>query len=305
MHLYLYFILLQCITLLVIQLVSMHHTQIQNKSKMTPRTNSNARGKRPDRSGPTGPRKPTSRPQLTPEEVLRRSKLSKAEKQAEAKAAWERKKAERESSWCDQPPRDYRPRSSGPSHSSTGSRFFEDEDQEEEEVKPNTGSADRFFKTDSTSKSTDKKGKNANKANRNAEEKRWKREQKFRERLDESRRKATALLALLSEGSRQQYQQWDEDCATFFSNRHANSEQFPIPTGFGSCREKVCVKGDKLGFCQHQLRELFIGSGEYKMVWLKRERLRWHPDKFPNRDEVRVLAQEMFQVIQALIDGGG
>lgn len=64
------------------------------------------------------------------------------------------------------------------------------------------------------------------------------------------------------------------------------------------------MKGDKLGFCQHQLRELFMGSGEYEMVWLKRERLRWHPDKFPGGGEVQALAQEMFQVIQALIDEG-
>jgi len=46
-----------------------------------------------------------------------------------------------------------------------------------------------------------------------------------------------------------------------------------------------------------------VAGDKYSVAWLKRERLRWHPDRFSNRVESRLLAQEMFQLIQRLIDG--
>jgi hypothetical protein len=45
-----------------------------------------------------------------------------------------------------------------------------------------------------------------------------------------------------------------------------------------------------------------MGSGVYDDKWLKKERLRWHPDKFPGREEVNAMAQEIFQMLQKLID---
>jgi hypothetical protein len=36
---------------------------------------------------------------------------------------------------------------------------------------------------------------------------------------------------------------------------------------------------------------------------LKKERLRWHPDKFSGAGQNQAKAQEMFQLIQRLIDG--
>lgn len=62
------------------------------------------------------------------------------------------------------------------------------------------------------------------------------------------------------------------------------------------------MMGEKLGICNHQLSKLLMGSGEYELGWLKKERLRWHPDKFPGRGPVQGLAKEMFQLPQKLID---
>jgi hypothetical protein len=47
-----------------------------------------------------------------------------------------------------------------------------------------------------------------------------------------------------------------------------------------------------------------MGSGVYDIAWLKKERVRWHPDKFPGQEAVGALAQEMFQMLQMLIDSG-
>lgn len=62
------------------------------------------------------------------------------------------------------------------------------------------------------------------------------------------------------------------------------------------------MKGERLGFCNHQLKEFLMGSGVYDTARLKKEKVRWHPDKFPGRDAVGALAQELFQMLQMLID---
>lgn len=101
------------------------------------------------------------------------------------------------------------------------------------------------------------------------------------------------------------YAQWVAHCDAFFDNFHAKLADFPIPTNLRDCkrRDDNCVMGEKLGICHHQLSELLMGSGEYELGWLKKERLRWHPDEFPGRGPVQDLAKEMFQLVQKLIDG--
>jgi hypothetical protein len=47
------------------------------------------------------------------------------------------------------------------------------------------------------------------------------------------------------------------------------------------------------------------GSGSYSDRFLKRERLHWHPVHFSGRVQHQELAQEMFVLIQRLVDGDG
>jgi hypothetical protein len=143
-----------------------------------------------------------------------------------------------------------------------------------------------------------KKKQQQDEARKNQEKKRAKREKKIRDVEDMKQKRKRDLPAF-----KPRYEQWVEDCAAFFSNPDADAEQFPMPAGIRSCQERVCVKGEKLGFCHHQLRVLLKGSDQYEIAWLKKERLRWHPDKFTGRGEVQELTQEMFQMMQRLIDG--
>jgi hypothetical protein len=46
-----------------------------------------------------------------------------------------------------------------------------------------------------------------------------------------------------------------------------------------------------------------LGSGCYSRDWLKKERLKWHPDKFHGMEETQDMAAEMFLLIHRLIDG--
>jgi hypothetical protein len=103
-----------------------------------------------------------------------------------------------------------------------------------------------------------------------------------------------------SRASKPAYRFWAKACETYFNNRSA---PFPRPPVY-TCYKNHCVKGEKLGRCHHCIEQLLRGSGEYSEQYLKTERLRWHPDKFSSRQEHLSEAQEMFQMIQRLIDGG-
>jgi len=92
-----------------------------------------------------------------------------------------------------------------------------------------------------------------------------------------------------------------------FSDDETGKVPFPIPKlGTQACKRDGCVMGEKLGVCHHDVeRVLMEGNGVYDVVYLKKERLKWHPDRFPGRGDVQIMAQEMFQIIQRLIDGPG
>ncbi|PMD58431.1 uncharacterized protein K444DRAFT_631023 [Hyaloscypha bicolor E] len=169
----------------------------------------------------------------------------------------------------------------------------EGEEEEESEAKAHNQPENRFTKT------TWSKGKKAQKrAERNAEGKNAKREkkikaeaedarvreQKLKEEAEEARAKSQAYAHQQRMSAKKRYEQWASACTDFFADPHASARKFPIPKNLKFCTKFVCIKGEKLG-------------------WLKKERLRWHPDKFPGREEVKELAQEMFQMFQRLIDG--
>jgi hypothetical protein len=193
-----------------------------------------------------------------------------------------------------------------------GSKSKSGKEEEESEAESHNQPDNRFTKT------TWSKGKKAQKrAERNAGEKKAKREkkikaeaeearareQKLKEEAEEARAQSQAHVHQQRMSAQKRYEQWASAGTDFFTDRHASARKFPIPKNLKFCSKSVCIKGEKLGICHHQLKGLLRGSGLYDVSWLKKERLRWHPDKFPGREEVKELAQEMFQMFQRLIDG--
>ncbi|KAF4620139.1 hypothetical protein G7Y89_g14682 [Cudoniella acicularis] len=116
-----------------------------------------------------------------------------------------------------------------------------------------------------------------------------------------------------------QMEHWAKACQDFFGKKPG--AKFPdLPRQFSMPQSRLggllrldrcvqdgrCVKGEKLRICYHKLELPFrkTAKGEYGEEWLKKERLRWHPDKFPAGEWLegtQEKAQEMFQLIQALI----
>lgn len=78
---------------------------------------------------------------------------------------------------------------------------------------------------------------------------------------------------------------------------------FPRPADAGSCARSDCLRVPGLGACHHELERTLRGSGEYAERWLKRERVRWHPDRFVAMKEGIKGAEEMFQLMQRLLEG--
>jgi hypothetical protein len=119
---------------------------------------------------------------------------------------------------------------------------------------------------------------------------------------EKAAKRAQALLPNLT--PKQRYDQWSSACDSFFAAPLSSVDHFPRPQGLEKCKEKGarCVMGERLDFCHHQLKEFLMRSGVYDIVWLKKERVRWHPDKFPGQEAVGALAQELFQMLQMLID---
>jgi hypothetical protein len=94
---------------------------------------------------------------------------------------------------------------------------------------------------------------------------------------------------------------WHKDAQKFLDDE-TGTVPFPKPFTRGCTRTDPCVRGEMLGVCHHDVEHVLRNAREYGDVYLK-ERLRWHPDKFSGRGDVQIMAQEMFQMIQRLIDG--
>jgi len=95
-----------------------------------------------------------------------------------------------------------------------------------------------------------------------------------------------------------QRQAWNEACELFFAGKEGKTP-FPQPPSSKGCRKSKCVRGEILGVCHHEIQGLLL----LDKPSLKKERLRFHPDKFPGGGQTQVKAQEMFQLIQRIIDG--
>ena len=118
-------------------------------------------------------------------------------------------------------------------------------------------------------------------------------------------------------GASAEYKAWHRECKAFFAQDKSAelsmmTQGLPFPKIRGrlcGVSSRDCVRGEKLGICQHDVLRVLKGAGvdidgEEWLERLKRERLRWHPDKFSSKMGKRweAEAKEIFQMIQALAE---
>ena len=94
---------------------------------------------------------------------------------------------------------------------------------------------------------------------------------------------------------------WREAVDVAFAD-HAGMVSFPEPPATGECGNKACVQdGRLLKACGCQIARAFFETG----VDLKKDRLRWHPDKFnwhAERDEMVAKADAVSKVVNRLYE---
>ena len=132
-------------------------------------------------------------------------------------------------------------------------------------------------------------------AQRVYEDLRREREQKQRQAEQEKRRQ-TVL-------DRMAYEKWDSRCSELLMqpNRMTSFPYPPVWPCTDGCRENELLKA-----CRHSVKRLYVASGkEINALLFKKEKLRWHPDKFaacPSlvRERFQATGAELFKIIQAL-----
>ncbi|KAE9370047.1 hypothetical protein N431DRAFT_484380 [Stipitochalara longipes BDJ] len=150
----------------------------------------------------------------------------------------------------------------------------------------------------------------------------WAEQQEEQRKRDEEAKAWKMLNSELGQGVTNaasfEYKSWHKECKAFFAqDKRARAKvmmddgvPFPkIQAGFCTVVSRDCVRGEKLRICQHDVLRVLKGSGvqvdgEEWLERLKRERLRWHPDKFSNKmgKKWEAEAKELFQMIQALTE---
>ncbi|KAG9235363.1 hypothetical protein BJ875DRAFT_483312 [Amylocarpus encephaloides] len=162
-------------------------------------------------------------------------------------------------------------------------------------------------------KESERKGRDRTRQERNAEEANRRFEQKRREREQRKWESDTGFVttSFMREQSLSDspaIQAWHQSCEKFFSVNStlpANNTFPKPPTLKTTCRKKICVRSERLSACCCTLRVLFKSKGMSSVDW-KKERLRWHPDRFSKLgtdEEVVVCAKEMFQLFQGIVGG--
>ncbi|ESZ96896.1 hypothetical protein SBOR_2690 [Sclerotinia borealis F-4128] len=230
---------------------------------------------------------------LSAEERARRRNLSNEERQAEAKAAREAydRAQSNEESW-------YQPRKE-PKDSEFRRR-------QAATPEPSATCGNPAFFGGAPEQKSAKKMKQEQKA-------------KIRERRRESRREAEKAAAKESKRLADM-NQWDyakmwqrRDREAYgsafddFSTSAAdfikdNTKPFPKLKKHG-CERNNCVNGNVLGVCHHEVEATLRGSGCFDEKSVKKERLRWHPDRWTGKGQLQVMSNELFQLIQRIVDG--
>lgn len=103
---------------------------------------------------------------------------------------------------------------------------------------------------------------------------------------------------------------WRRDCDEYFTTKDRTAF-ITIPKARSGCVDRGCMvrKDDRDGVraCRHDIKILLQGSGQYSVAYLRKERLRWHPDKFSRdcaseaRHELTRKATFMYSVFEELL----
>ncbi|KAK8091109.1 hypothetical protein PG994_000614 [Apiospora phragmitis] len=84
------------------------------------------------------------------------------------------------------------------------------------------------------------------------------------------------------------YYVWKTDVDSSLSPSAPPLAQFPqLPDEVCTCEELACkfekAKEGGLAACEHDLEQVLRASGKYSRDWLRKERLRWHPDQIAKK----------------------
>ncbi|TGO89478.1 hypothetical protein BPOR_0107g00040 [Botrytis porri] len=256
------------------------HSPIDEEEEMNQRTQQ----QRPSTHSRSGP---WTSELLTSEERARRANLSNADRQVEARAAREAydqaQSHSREETWYQR----------SRTHRSS----------------PGTPSGNPQFFQGSTQPKTAKQTKQAEKAQRAAEKKH--RQEARREAEEEARKEKKHFESMTqweyakqwSTSDRATYgNAFDEFSASAAAFITDNTREFPRLKKHG-CARNNCVQGEILGVCHHEVELTLRGSGVFDEKMMKKERLRWHPDRWTGKGDLQIKANELFQLIQRIIDG--
>lgn len=139
-----------------------------------------------------------------------------------------------------------------------------------------TGSADKFLHSDYESDGLPQP---------NSKERRRKKQRENESRNSEANRAQLEADRRLYSGN---FVTWSAACTAFFTDPAA---PFPCPPTHGITKGS-CIRGEQLGACHHDVEKTLNGCGSYSDRFLKRERLRWHPDHFSGKVQHQELAQK-------------
>lgn len=109
------------------------------------------------------------------------------------------------------------------------------------------------------------------------------------------------------------YFKWKAECSKLaHPYMVVGLHEFPAPPEAACvCTEPACRQWKSpqtaLQACKHDLRRLITFDPEYTREWLKKERVKWHPDKFTKvrvglRADFQAKATHMFTLYEALMD---
>ncbi|TGO35438.1 hypothetical protein BHYA_0158g00200 [Botrytis hyacinthi] len=236
----------------------------------------------------------TSEP-LTREERARRTNLSNADRQAEARAAREAydqaQYDSRSETWYQEPPprrsRTHRSNAQAPPASSGSSQFFQGSTQPK--------SAKQKKQEEKAQKAAEKKHRQE--ARRAAEEEARKEKKHFESMSQWEYAKQWGTSDRAAYGKA--FDDFSASAAAFIKD---NAQGFPHLKKHG-CARNNCVRGEILGVCHHEVEMTLRGSGVFDEKVMKKERLRWHPDRWTGKGDLQIKANEFFQLIQRIIDG--
>ncbi|KAF7915958.1 hypothetical protein EAE99_009962 [Botrytis elliptica] len=234
---------------------------------------------------------------LDEEERARRANLSNAERQSEARAAREAydqaQSDSRSETWYQEsPPRRSRTHRSNaqappPSSSSGNPQFFQGS--------PQAKSAKQQKQEQKAQRAADKKHRQE--ARRAAEEEARKEKKHFENMTQWEYAKKWSTSDRAAYGHA-----FDDFAASATAFITDNTREFPRLEKYG-CARNNCIRGEILGVCHHEVEMTLRGSGVFDEKMMKRERLRWHPDRWTGKGDLQIKANELFQLIQRIIDG--